>query len=45
MAIRIKEMQRSFDSIYSSTATALKELNHLLDAREFENFHSQFIAL
>jgi hypothetical protein len=45
MAIRVKEMQRSFDSIYSSTATALKELNHSLDAREFENFHSQFLAL
>jgi hypothetical protein len=44
-AIRIKEMQRNFDSIYSSTGTALKELNHSLDAWEFENFHSQFIAL
>ena len=45
MVIRIKKMQRSFDSIYSSTATAIKELSQSLEAWEFENFKSKFIAL
>jgi hypothetical protein len=45
VAIRIKKMQPSFDRIYSSTATALKELNQSLEAWEFENFKSQLIAL
>jgi hypothetical protein len=45
VVIRIEKMQRSFDSIYSSTAIAIKELNQSLETWEFENFKSQFIAL